>query len=74
MSQSRRLSLVEAGINVLTGYVLAILLQLFLYPAFGLQVTFAQNLKIAGAFLLVSLLRSYLLRRMFEALAQGRNS
>ena len=68
MSQSRRASLGEATANMTLGYGLAVLVQLLVFPAFGLQPTLAQNLRIGLIFTAVSLLRSYALRRLFEAL------
>ena len=56
--QSRAGSLVEAAANVVVGYVLAVLVQLLVFPIFGLQPTLAQNLKIGLVFTAVSLARS----------------
>jgi hypothetical protein len=67
MKQSRAMSLVEAVVNVLVGYVLAVLTQILVFPIFGLNATLAQNLKLGLVFMLVSVTRSYLLRRRFEA-------
>jgi len=71
MSQPRGASLAEAAANVLAGYCLAVLVQLLVFPVFGLQPTLAQNLKIGLIFTAVSLVRSYALRRLFEALGTG---
>ncbi len=67
--QSRTGSLVEAGTNVLVGYVLAIGMQRLVYPLFGIATTLATDAIIAFVFTLVSLARSYLLRRVFERMA-----
>ena len=66
--QSRRMSLVEAVANVVVGYVIAVLTQMLVFPIFGLQVSLADNLAIGLAFTTISLARSYVLRRLFEAL------
>ena len=42
---------------------------MLLFPLFGLQVSLRQNLAIGAVFTLVSLVRSYVLRRAFEAIA-----
>lgn len=68
MSQPRAASLVEAIASVVIGYGLAVLVQLLVFPVFGLQPTLGQNLRVALVFTAVSLLRSYTLRRLFEAL------
>ena len=65
--QSRTGSLLEAVANVVVGYALAVLVQLLVFPVFGLQPTLAQNLKIGLVFTAVSLARSYALRRVFES-------
>jgi hypothetical protein len=68
MRQSRLMSLVEAGTNVVVGYGIAVLTQMAVFPLFGLSATIGQNLSIGAVFTVVSLARSYLLRRLFEAL------
>ena len=65
--QSRAMSLVEAVANVAVGYGLAVLTQMLVFPIFGLQVSLANNLAIGLVFTGISLTRSYLLRRLFEA-------
>ena len=67
MTQSRTMSLIEAGTNVVAGYGVAVVTQILIFPIFGLHVTLAQNLKIGLVFTLVSLARSYALRRLCEA-------
>jgi membrane protein implicated in regulation of membrane protease activity len=66
MKQSRLMSLVEAATNVVVGYGLAIATQIVVFPWFGIETGLAEHLTIGLLFLIVSLLRSYLLRRLFE--------
>lgn len=66
MSQSRRHSLIEAATNVVVGYVVAVGTQFAVFPAFGLRVGVIENLGIGAIFVLVSLTRSYFLRRLFN--------
>lgn len=68
MKQSRRMSLLEAIINVLVGYGIAVLAQVLVFPLFGLYATLSTNLTLGLVFTAVSLVRSYLLRRLFERL------
>ncbi len=70
--QSRSMSALEAVVNVAAGCLVALATQLALFPLVGLQVSLAQNLTLSGAFSAVSLVRSYLLRRLFERLGRGR--
>ena len=67
MKQSRLMSLVEAITNVIVGYGVAVATQILIFPVFGLQTTLGQNLAMGGIFTIVSLIRSFLLRRLFEA-------
>ncbi|MBO6774851.1 MAG: hypothetical protein JJ897_04975 [Marinibacterium sp.] len=66
MMQSRRQSLIEAITNVVVGYALAVLTQIVVFPWFGLKVSLNDNLAIGAIFVIISLLRSYALRRLFE--------
>lgn len=66
MNQSRAMSLVEAVANVVVGFWLAVLTQILVFPLFGLAVTLTQNLLIGCLFTLTSIVRSYVLRRLFE--------
>ena len=68
MKQSRWMSLVEAVTNVLVGYGVAVATQWAVFPLFGLHATLQENLLIGLIFTAVSLVRSYLLRRVFEGL------
>jgi hypothetical protein len=60
------LSLLEALTNVVVGYALAVLTQMIVFPWFGLTPSLQENLAIGAAFVGVSLIRSYVLRRVFE--------
>ena len=68
MKQSRWMSLVEAVTNVLVGYGVAVATQWAVFPLFGLHATLQENLLIGLIFTAVSIVRSYALRRGFEAL------
>jgi len=68
MKQSRTMSLVESVANVVLGYGIAVAAQMLLFPVFGMHMTMAQNLKLAGAFTIISICRSFALRRLFEAI------
>jgi hypothetical protein len=62
------MSLVEAVANVVVGYAVAVLTQIIVFPLFDLEVTLGENLGIGGLFTLASLCRSFVLRRVFEAI------
>jgi hypothetical protein len=71
MSQSRRMSLLEAVTKVTVGYVLAVATQVVVFPWFGLHASLGDNLGIGAVFTSISLLRGYALRRLFEFIAAG---
>ena len=62
------MSLVEAIANVALGYGIAVVTQVAVFPLFGLYLSLSDNLLISGVFTVVSVARSYAIRRIFEAL------
>ncbi|OHC75204.1 MAG: hypothetical protein A3G18_09660 [Rhodospirillales bacterium RIFCSPLOWO2_12_FULL_58_28] len=68
MRQSRRISLAETVANVAVGYGIAVVTQALVFPLFGLQASLTDNLMLGGIFTIMSLARSFLLRRLFERL------
>ena len=68
MKQSRLMSFCEAIANVTVGYGVAVLTQILIFPMFGLHTTLGQNLQMGAVFTVVSIVRSYVLRRVFEAI------
>ena len=66
--QSRWMSLVEAVTNIVVGYWLAVITQIVVFPLFGLQVALRETFLLGLIFTLVSLIRSYTLRRIFNTL------
>ncbi len=68
MKQSRRMSMVEATANVVIGYGIAVATQMVVFPIFGIHITLADDLQIGFVFAVVSLIRGYMLRRIFERL------
>jgi hypothetical protein len=71
MGQSRRMSAVEAVVSTAIGYIVAVATQMVVFPIFGLRVGVIENLGIGLAFTAVSIVRSYLVRRLFERLHRG---
>lgn len=71
MSQSRKRSLAEAVMNVVVGFALSFVVTALVFPMFGYPIRMADNLAITAIFTVVSILRSYALRRMFNLLDAG---
>lgn len=68
MKQTRKASLAEALANIAIGYCVAIAAQVAIFPLFGIHIGAGSHAAIGGLFTGVSLVRSYVLRRLFEAL------
>ncbi len=66
MRQSKRMSFMESLTNVAVGYGIAVGTQIMVFPVFGLEVSLADNLVIGSIFTIVSIIRSFTLRRLFE--------
>lgn len=66
MTQSRRMSAVESLANVAVGYGVALATQIVVFPLFGIAASLGDNLAIGGIFAAISIVRSYVLRRVFN--------
>ena len=64
--QSRMMSAIEASANVAIGYLVSVAANILILPLFGYDVTVADSFAIGLAFTAVSLVRSYILRRVFN--------
>ena len=64
--QRRRMSAIEAVANVAVGYVVAAVTTALVLPLFGYNVSGADAIGISAVFTVVSLARSYALRRAFN--------
>tara|TARA_S200002703_G_C3766076_1_gene235822 strand:+ start:864 stop:1055 length:192 start_codon:yes stop_codon:yes gene_type:complete len=58
--------LIESLIDVGSGFILAILIQLYIFPFFGLYPTILDSLGIAFIFTIVSITRSWMWRLVFK--------
>lgn len=67
MQQTRKGSLIEALLNIAIGYTIAILSQIIIFPWFGVHIPLKSDLLIGVCFTFVSLVRSYVIRRWFNA-------
>lgn len=66
MIQKKSHSLIESLINVLIGYFIALAAQLIIFPRYGIHISMSDNLMIGALFTIVSIARSYVLRRLFN--------
>jgi len=66
LTQTRTHSAIESVANTAIGYGISLLTQLAVFPLFGIHVSLVQNMWIGVIFTVVSLVRSYILRRAFN--------
>jgi len=68
MKQSKLMSMLESIINVVVGFGISLAAQMVFLPMLGVHIDFHQNLQFALIMTAISIARSFLLRRVFEAL------
>ena len=59
----------EALANVTVGFFVAVLTQRAVFPLFGIETDWSVDFAIGGLFTVVSIVRSYMMRRVFERIA-----
>lgn len=64
--QSKKHSALESVTNVIVGLVLSFVIQLIIYPLLDIPVTLKQNFIITGVFFIISFIRGYVIRRIFN--------
>ncbi len=64
--QSRRMSFAESMVNVAVGFGVALAAQIAVFPLFGIHIPISSNVGIGAVFTVVSVVRSYALRRAFN--------
>jgi hypothetical protein len=65
--QTKLGSLIESFMNIAIGYGVALMSQIIIFPLFDINVPLKTNLWIGLWFTVVSLIRSYIIRRWFNA-------
>lgn len=71
MSQSRKDSFAECITSTFVGYWVAVIATQIILPKFGIPVRIDQNLAISAFFTVISVVRSYIFRRIWNHF--GRN-
>ncbi len=64
--QTRLMSLVETLTNIAVGLVISLISQLVIFGAYGIELSFHQNVEIVLWFTAISIVRSYVIRRVFN--------
>ena len=71
MSQSRLMSLVETVTNIVIGLVISLISQIIIFNAYGINLPINDNVAIVLWFTLISVIRSYTIRRLFNRRVKG---
>lgn len=66
MKQSRIDSFMEAVCNTFIGFWIALITQIIVFHFMGIEASWSENVLITVIFTAVSILRSYVLRRLFN--------
>lgn len=64
--QSKKMSLIETLSSVAIGYIISLASQMIIFPIFGINVSLTDNLLIGLFFTVVSIIRGYYVRRLFN--------
>lgn len=70
--QTARMSALESITNVFIGFILAVFIQIKLFSSFGIEVETNQEVAIALLFTAASIVRSFVVRRVFNSIARKR--
>lgn len=68
--QSRKSSFTEASLNTASGFVLALIVWHFLAIIYSIPMPLETNLQITSVMTVVSVIRSYVWRRVFNGIAE----
>lgn len=64
--QKKKHSLIESIIGTVIGLITSFLIQIIIYPTLNIPVTINQNIIITIVFFVVSIVRGYFVRRLFN--------
>ena len=67
MPQSKLESLAEVSVNVIIGWGTGLTTQIIVFPLLGIQATLDQQLQASVVFVVVSVIRGYIIRRWFNS-------
>lgn len=68
MSQSKKGSAIETASSTAFGFIVAMIVQPIILGAFGMSINFHQDVALTVIFTLISVVRSYVFRRVFNRL------
>jgi len=66
MKQKKQHSIIEVVSNTIIGLVTSFIIQLIIYPILNIPVSIEHNVVITSVFFITSIVRGYLVRRLFN--------
>jgi hypothetical protein len=69
--QSRIGSVIETATNIVLGFIISLALNGWVLPLMGYHITMSENLVVVTIFTVVSMIRSYVLRRFFNLVSKN---
>ncbi len=66
--QSRRMSMIEVATNIVIGLVVSFISQIVIFKLYDIHISVTQNVEITIWFTVISIIRSYLVRRWFNSM------
>jgi hypothetical protein len=66
MTQTRIMSLIETLASIAIGFAVSVIITAIVMPAYGHAVTLQDNIEITAIFTVLSLVRGYAVRRVFN--------
>ena len=69
LGQTQRMSLLESMVSVVSGYLLTVMIQFYLFPVFGIHVPLTDTLLISLIIVLIAFTKNYSVRRVFNSLS-----
>ena len=74
MTQSKKASAVEALTNTAVGFGLSLATNILIFPLYGIPVHLGSSIAITLWFTIISVIRSYVLRRIFNKVRNAEGS
>lgn len=66
MGQTKKQSFIEIMTNTVVGFLISVVVQLIIYPVLEIEVSIGENLTITTIFVVIGIVRSYVMRRIFN--------
>jgi len=70
--QTKTVSLIESIANVVIGYGVALISQIIIFPIYGIDISLKTNIAIGIWFTLISIIRSFIVRRIFNKMSESK--